>query len=95
MNPERNEGVRSDQTDISPLAKLEVAIQEYMNSLVDDREEATGAMLTGWLLVTEEQKITDGKSCMSRVIKDHQSFSTTLGLVSYADKYYSARVGNG
>lgn len=94
MNQERNEEVKAGQTNISPLAKLEAAIQEYMESREDDREDATGGMLTGWVLLTEEQKITSGTSCLYRVVKDHQSFSTTLGLVSYADKYYAARVAN-
>lgn len=93
MNQEHNEEVKAGQTNISPLAKLEAAIQEYMESL-QDREDASGGMLTGWVLLTEEQKITSGTSCLYRVVKDHQSFSTTLGLVSYADKYYAARVAN-
>lgn len=95
MNQEREVG-KSDQTDISPLVKLEAAIQDYMDSMQDtEREGASGGMLTGWVLLTEEQHIVSGKSCLTRVIKDHQSFTTTLGLVSYADKFYSAKVANG
>lgn len=95
MNQERNEGIKSDQTDLSPLAKLEDAIREYMESLEDDREGASGGMLTGWVLLAEEQDIVAGTSGLSRITKDHQAFSTTLGLVSYADKFYSSRVANG
>lgn len=94
MNQEHEVG-KSGKTDISPLAKLEEAIQEYMESLEDDREGANGGMLTGWVLLTEEQHMVGGKSCLSRVIKDHQSFSTTLGLITYADKFYASRVANG
>lgn len=91
MNQDNEVG--KDQVSTSPKERLEQAIQDYLDSLDSDgREGAEGAMLTGWLLVTEEQVITSGKSCMHRAVKDHQAFSTTLGLTSYADKFYSAMV---
>lgn len=89
MNPEHEIG--SGQTDISPLAKLEVAIQDYLTSLGDERVGA-GGILTGWVLVTEEQNPVSGTSSLTRTVRDLQSFITTLGLATYLEKYYASKV---
>lgn len=94
MNQEQEAG-RQGRVGVSPKQKLHDAIQEYLDSIVEDNPEAADTgILTGWYLVTEEQDVVSGKSFNKRTVKDLQSINTTTGLIFYSDTYYRARIGH-
>lgn len=90
MNRDQEVG-RPDRVGMSARQKLADAIQEYVDSLAEDSSDESG-ILTGWLLVTEEQNPVTGKSYNKRAVRDLQSITTTAGLVFYLDAHYKARI---
>lgn len=83
------------QAHLSAKQKLEQAIQEYLEVCERREDEGVpGGIMTAWYLVTEEQDVVSGNSAHVRVVRDHQAFSATAGLIFYSDEKYRARVRN-
>lgn len=91
MNHEPEVG-SAGKVSLSPKEKLEAAIQEYVASLEEEDPGQDPGILTGWLLVTEQQQIVNGSSSFSRAVRDHQSVALTMGLITYVDERYRRAV---
>ena len=86
-------GVEKAQQEISAKEKLEEAIKHYLEVCErPDENLLPNGVLTGWYLVTEEIDWISGKSANMRVVRDLQSPSSTMGLITYSDEYYRNKV---
>lgn len=80
---------------LSAKQRLEEAIRGYLDVYQRHEDDClTNGVLTAWYLVTEEQDVITRKSANTRVVRDLQSPTVTMGLIAYSDEKYRARVRN-
>lgn len=91
MNQEPD--VERAQREISAKQQLEEAIKNYLEVCErPDENLLPNGVLTGWYVVTEEIDVISGKAANIRVVRDLQSPSSTMGLITYSDEYYRNKV---